>query len=56
MNRRPCANMAGRASKRTFGKHTFDVLSSLRPQCSEASIVNGILDLIAASCLAHQNR
>jgi hypothetical protein len=32
----------------SFGKHTFEVLSSrLKPGCAEASIVNGIVDLIA---------
>jgi hypothetical protein len=34
----------------SFGKQTFEVLSSrLQPGCAESSIVNGILDLIAAS-------
>jgi neutral ceramidase len=34
----------------SYGKHTFEVLSSrLQPGCAEASIVNGILDLIEAS-------
>ena len=32
----------------SFGKHTFEVLSSrLKPGCAESSIVNGILDLMA---------
>jgi hypothetical protein len=31
----------------SFGKHTFEVLSSrLKPGCAESSIVNGILDLM----------
>jgi neutral ceramidase len=34
----------------SFGKHTFEVLSSrLKPGCAESSIVNGILDLITKS-------
>src|SRR5688572_33457161 len=34
----------------SFGKQTFEVLSSrVKPGCAESSIVNGILDLIAAS-------
>lgn len=34
----------------SFGKQTFEVLSSrLLPGCAESSIVNGILDLVAAS-------
>ena len=34
----------------SFGKQTFEVLSSrLQPGCAESSIVNGLLDLIAAS-------
>jgi neutral ceramidase len=34
----------------SFGKQTFEVLASrLQPGCAESSIVNGILDLIAAS-------
>lgn len=32
----------------SFGKHTFEVLSSrLKPGCAESSIVNGLLDLMA---------
>jgi hypothetical protein len=34
----------------SFGKHTFEVLSSrLQPGCAESAIVNGILELIADS-------
>jgi len=34
----------------SFGKQTFEVLSSrLQPGCAESAIVNGLLDLIAAS-------
>lgn len=33
-----------------FGTYTFEVLSSrLQPGCAESAIVDGILDLIAAS-------
>ena len=34
----------------SFGKHTFEVLSSrVKPGCAESAIVNGILDLMAAA-------
>jgi hypothetical protein len=34
----------------SFGKQTFEVLSSrLQPGCAESSIVNGVIDLIAAT-------
>jgi neutral ceramidase len=41
----------------SYGKYTFEVLSSrLKPGCAESSIVNGLLDLIAATRTADAPR
>ncbi len=40
-----------------YGMDTFEVLSSrLKPGCAESAIINGILDLMAASSTAVSNR